>query len=441
MVKQLGVRAVDGRMSDGIGRGLSRRGLLTGLAGAFALAPAAAFAQENPVDALLRANQAQSWGNRFDSGATQSAARIRSDVPLLSPDTAAATEAILPVYRDIVARGGWAPVPDKMKLQIGSRSPAVTALRQRLTVAGDLPPNRAGYADTFDTYVEAAVRRFQVRHGLTPTGVVDKISFDVMNVPADIRLRQLETNAVRLRSMSGNLGDRYVFVNIPGAEMEMVEGGHVVERHNAVVGKIDRQTPVLTSRITEINFNPFWHVPVSILRKDIVPKMQGEDPTYLAANNIRIIDKKGQQVDPAMVDWNSQQPYQYMFRQDPGDGNAMASVKITFPNPHDVYMHDTPFKDLFGDNDRFYSSGCMRIQNIHTVIRWLLRDTPNWTEDAIESAFATGARVDAKLKTAVPVYTNYITAWATRDGVAQFRDDIYSRDGIGELAALQQPLQ
>lgn len=441
MVKQREGLAVDGRMDDGAGRGVSRRRLLAGLAGCVAFAPVAALAQENPVDALLRANQGQTWGDRFDSGAAQSAARIRSDVPLLSPDAAAATEAVLPIYRDIVARGGWAPVDDKVKLKIGSRSPAVTALRQRLTLGGDLPPNRQGYADTFDTYVEAAVRRFQVRHGLVASGIVDKITFDVMNVPAEIRLRQLETNLVRLRSMSGNLGDRYVFVNIPGAEMEMVEGGRVVERHNAVVGKIDRQTPVLTSRITEINFNPFWHVPVSILRKDIVPKMRGEDPTYLEANNIRIIDRKGQQVDPATVDWNSQQPYQYMFRQDPGEGNAMATVKITFPNTHDVYMHDTPFKDLFGDNDRFYSSGCMRIQNIHSVIRWLLRDTANWPEEAIESAFATGARLDAKLRTPVPVYTNYITAWATREGTAQFRDDIYSRDGIGELAALQQPAE
>jgi murein L,D-transpeptidase YcbB/YkuD len=428
---------LSGRMRSGI----SRRGLLAGLAGCAALAPMAALAQENPVDALLRASQRQSWSDRFDSGAAPNAASIRSDVPLLSPETAAATEAVLPIYQDIVARGGWAPVPDKVKLKLGSRSPTVAALRQRLTIGGDLPPNRQGYADTFDTYVEAAVRRFQVRHGLLASGIVDKVTFDVMNVPADIRLRQLETNLIRLRSMSGNLGDRYVFLNIPGAEMEMVEGGRVIERHNAVVGKIDRQTPVLTSRITEINFNPFWHVPVSILKKDIVPKMRGEDPTYLDVNNIRIIDRKGQMVDPATIDWNSQQPYQYMFRQDPGEGNAMASVKITFPNTHDVYMHDTPFKDMFGDNDRFYSSGCMRIQNIHSVIRWLLRDTPNWGEEAIESAFATGARLDAKLKTPVPVYTNYITAWATRDGAAQFRDDIYSRDGIGELAALQQPVE
>jgi murein L,D-transpeptidase YcbB/YkuD len=435
VVKHRGFWAVDGRP---VGT-LSRRGLLAGFAGCAALAPVVAFAQESPVDALLRANQSRSWGERFDTGANPVASRIRSDVPLLSPETAAATEAVIPIYRDIASQGGWAPVPDRTKLRIGSRSPAVVALRQRLTIGGDLAPNRQGNADTFDTYVEAAVRRFQVRHGLVATGVVDKVTFDVMNVPADIRLRQLETNLVRLRSMSGNLGDRYVFVNIPGAEMEMVEAGRVVERHNAVVGKIDRQTPVLTSRITEINFNPFWHVPVSILRKDIVPKMRGEDPTYLAANNIRIIDRKGQEVDPTSVDWFSDQPYQYMFRQDPGEGNAMASVKISFPNPHDVYMHDTPFKDLFGDNDRFYSSGCMRIQNIHAVIRWLLRDTPNWGEDAIEGAFASGARVDAKLKTPVPVYTNYVTAWATRDGVAQFRDDIYSRDGIGELAALQQP--
>jgi murein L,D-transpeptidase YcbB/YkuD len=418
---------------------VSRRGLLAGIAACAFAAPRLVHAQDNPLEQLLRANEAQPQF-KFDSGANPSAKQIRSDVPLLSPETAQATEAIIPLYRDVVTRGGWPKVPDKVKLKLGTRADAVTVLRQRLIIGGDLAPNQVGYPDTFDNYVEAAVRRFQVRHGLVATGIVDKITFDVMNVPADVRLSQLETNLVRLRSMSGHLGDRYIFVNIPGAEMEMVEGGRVVERHNAVVGKIDRQTPVLTSKVSEINFNPYWHVPVSIIRKDLIPKMR-TDPTYLAQNHIRIYDRKGQEVAPEMIDWQTDQGMQYQFRQDPGDGNAMAQVKISFPNQYDVYMHDTPFKDLFGDNDRFYSSGCMRIQNIQSVIKWVLRDTPNWNEDAIENALATGNRIDAKVKGAIQIYTNYITAWATRDGGAQFRDDIYSRDGIGELAALQQPEQ
>ncbi|MDK9696500.1 MAG: L,D-transpeptidase family protein [Siculibacillus sp.] len=417
----------------------SRRALLGGLVALFAvpgMARAEQSTHESPLEALTRSQAVREWQQKFDAGDTSRYERIKSDLPLLSPDTVAAMETAMPRLQDIVARGGWPQVASKQKLKIGSRSEVVQLLRQRLAVSGDLPPEqlRTGYRDTFDSYVDAAVRRFQVRHGLRPDGIVDHTVLDVMNVPADVRLRQLETNLIRIRSMSGYLGDRYVFLNIPAAELEMVEQGRVVERHNAVVGKIDRQTPVLSSQIREINFHPYWHVPVSIIRKDLIPKMQTE-PDYLAKNHIRIYDQRGQEVPPEAIDWNSDQAMQYRFRQDPGGDNAMSTVKVTFPNPHDVYMHDTPFKDLFGDNNRFYSSGCMRIQNIQGYVTWLLRDTPGWTPQAVEDALRNGQRLDVKLKATVPVYTNYITAWVTVQGVIHFRDDIYNRDGVGMLVA------
>lgn len=417
----------------------SRRALLGGLASLF-VAPSIAFAEqsgnESPLEALTRSQAVREWQQKFDAGDTSRYDRIKSELPLLSPDTVAAMEAAMPRLQDIVARGGWPQVQSKQKLKVGSRSDIIQTLRQRLAVSGDLPAEqlRTGYRDTFDSYVDAAVRRFQVRHGLRPDGIVDQTVLDVMNVTADVRLRQLETNLIRIRSMSGYLGDRYVFLNIPAAELEMVEQGRVVGRHNAVVGKIDRQTPVLSSQIREINFHPYWHVPVSIIRKDLIPKMQTE-PDYLAKNHIRIYDQRGQEVPPEIIDWNSDQAMQYRFRQDPGGDNAMSTVKVTFPNPHDVYMHDTPFKDLFGDNNRFYSSGCMRIQNIQGYVTWLLRDTPGWTSQAVEDALRNGQRLDVKLKSTVPVYTNYVTAWVTAEGVIHFRDDIYNRDGVGMLVA------
>ncbi len=416
----------------------SRRALLCGLASLIAV-PTAAFAEqstnESPLEALTRSQAVREWQQKYDVGDTSRFERIKSDLPLLSPDTVAAMETAMPQLQEIVTRGGWPQVVSKSKMKIGSRSDAIQTLRQRLVVSGDLPAEqlRTGYRDTFDSYVDAAVRRFQVRHGLRPDGIVDQTVLDVMNVTADVRLRQLETNLIRIRSMSGFLGDRYVFLNIPAAELEMVEQGRVVERHNAVVGKIDRQTPVLSSQIREINFHPYWHVPVSIIRKDLIPKMQTE-PDYLAKNHIRIYDQRGQEVPPETIDWNSDQAMQYRFRQDPGGDNAMSTVKVTFPNPHDVYMHDTPFKDLFGDNNRFYSSGCMRIQNIQGLVTWLLRDT-GWTAQQVEDALKNGNRLDAKLRSTVPVYTNYITAWVTREGVIHFRDDIYNRDGVGMLVA------
>ncbi len=416
----------------------TRRALLAGLAGA-TLFPAAAFAQsgESPLEALTRSQAVREWQQKFDAGANAAQAeRIKSTTPLLSPETAVAIEAAIPRLREQQARGGWPKIQSSMRLKVGSRSDVVSRLRERLVASGDMTPEeaRSGYHDTFDSYVDAAVRRFQVRHGLRPDGVVDQTVMDVMNVPIETRISQLEMNLVRIRSMSGNLGERYIFMNIPAAELEMVEAGQVVERHNAVVGKIDRQTPILSSAVREINFHPYWHVPVSIIRKDLIPKMQTE-PDYLTKNHIRIFDNKGQEVAPETVDWNSVQATQYSFRQDPGGDNAMSTVKVSFPNIHDVYMHDTPFKDLFGDNNRFYSSGCMRIQNIQGLVTWLLRDTPGWTPEAVANALADGQRLDAKLKTPVPVYTNYITAWATSEGVIHFRDDIYDKDGVGMLIA------
>ena len=421
------------RMNSGLN--LSRRKLMAGVAAAFAGSSVPALAGESPLEALIQSQQTKEWTQKFDNGASTPVDQIKSDHPLLSPDTAANIEAAIPRMQDIVARGGWPKVPDRLRLKIGSRLDAVPILRKRLTIAGDLPPQQYGYSDIFDSYVDAAVRRFQVRHGLIPNGIVDHVLFNIMNVTAETRLQQLETNLIRVRAMSGFLGERYVFVNIPAAELEEVEGGRVVARHNAVVGKVDRQTPVLTSKVQEITFYPYWNVPVSIIRKDLIPKMRAE-PDYLAKEHIRILDPKGREIDPTTINWETDEASKYWFRQDPGEINAMATIKITFPNSYDVYMHDTPFRNLFGDNQRFHSSGCMRIQNVRDLVVWLLRDTPGWGPEQIDQAIASGVHQVVKLKTTVPVYTNYMTAWATREGVIHFRDDIYNRDGIGELAQL-----
>jgi len=427
----------NGQAHGTIGRGqLSRRSLFVGATAVLATQALPAMAAgDTALDQLMQSQQHQEWHDKFDDGAATPIDAIKSDHPLLSPDTAGNIEAAIPAMQDIVNRGGWQKVNDRTRLKIGSRLEAVVQLRQRLTASGDLPPQQVGYSDIFDSYVDAAVRRFQIRHGMLATGVVEKPLFDIMNVTAETRLQQLETNLIRVRSMSGFLGDRFVFVNIPAAEMEVVEGGRVVQRHNAVVGQISRQTPVLSSKINEVIFYPYWHVPVSIIRKDLIPHMQ-QDPNYLADEHIRIFDNKGREIDSTTIDWNSDEASKFAFRQDPGEINAMATIKINFPNQYDVYMHDTPFRNLFGDNQRFHSSGCMRIQNVRDVVVWLLRDTPNWSETQVDAAIAAGNNNEVHLKTPVPVYTNYITAWATHEGVIHFRDDIYNRDGIGELAQL-----
>ena len=415
--------------------GLTRRDVSLGLlAAAAATLPGSAWAgffdfgeRQQP-----QAPQQAEMSEGFDVG-TRRVPRPRSNVATLGAPTVEATELAYQRYSQLVQSGGWAPVPGGLELKIGMRHPNVVALRRRLMAEDDLPAN-TGVSDIFDSYVDAAVRRFQVRYGLQSDGVVRQVTLDAMNVPAIVRLRQMETNLVRLKSLAGNLGERFVMVNIPGAEIEAVENGQVATRYGAVVGKPDRPSPVQNAKIQEINFNPFWHVPASIVRKDLIAKMQ-EDPQYLTRNKIRMYDGRGNEVNPLSIDWRTDQATKFLFRQDPWAENSMGTVRINMPNPNSTYMHDTPNKNLFGQDFRFHSSGCVRIQNIREILVWLLKDNPGWDRARIEQAQRSGERTDVKLTKPVPVYWVYITAWATPDGVVHFRPDIYNHGGIGQATA------
>ncbi len=409
-----------------------RRAFIGGL-GAALLAGGAypSFAQDAVQD-VLKAPKRGAWDDQFDAQASKKKTKVGSTLPIFSPQTAVNIESEILEYQNIVAQGGWPQVPATKKLKIGVNDASVSALRQRLIVSGDLSTT-AGLGNSFDSYVDAAVKRFQARHGFPADGVIGKYTFAALNVSAQVRLGQLETNLVRLRSMQGFLGNRYVMVNIPAAQIEIVENSRVSQRHTAIVGKIDRQTPILNSKITNIVINPFWNAPVSIVEKDIIPEMR-KNPTYLVDNNIHVIGPDGQEIDPLNIDWKSNEAAKYRLRQDPGANSAMASMKINFPNPHAVYMHDTPKQGLFNKMLRFESSGCVRVQNVRDFGTWLLRDTPGWGRTEIEAAIATGGNQEVPLIEPVPVYFTYITAWSTGDGVAHFRDDIYQRDGVDALA-------
>ncbi len=394
-----------------------------------ALGCAPAMAQSDPDSGS--AGQAE-WAQKYDSDSRLQVQR--STTPTLSPQTVAATEQAVQTYQGIVSQGGWGTVPQGVNLHVGSKGQAVVALRHRLMVTGDLD-QAAGVSPVFDAYVEAGVKRFQARHGLGQTGIVSSQTLVEMNVPAELRLRELETNLVRLRSFSSNLGDRFVMANIPAASVETVENGMVVSHHAAGVGKIDRQSPVMQTKAIDINFNPYWTVPASIIRKDLIPKMQA-DANYLTDNHIRTFNKDNQEVSPRSINWNSMDAINYKFREDPGENNSLGVVRINIANPYGVYMHDTPTKGIFGDDFRFVSSGCIRVQNVRDYVAWLLKDTPGWDREHIDAAIRSGDRIDVKLAQPVPVYWVYITAWATPEGVVQFREDIYNRDGLGGSAAV-----
>lgn len=409
----------------------SRRSFLKGAGalGMLAAGAGAARAQDTLME-VLKSPRRGNWDDQFDAVGTR-APEVKNRQPILSPATVSYVERAIIDYQNIVAQGGWPRVDLNERLQVGSQHPAVRNLRRRLMISGDLPRN-SGDSPVFDTFLDAAVKRFQQRHGMTADGIIGNVTLAALNVSAQTRLGQLQTNLVRLNAMSGFLGDRYVMVNIPAAEIEAVEGGRVAQYHKAIVGKVDRQTPVLNSEINEVILNPYWTAPKSIIRKDIIPLMR-KDPTYLTRNSIRLFDPQGNEVPPETVDWSTEEAVNLRFRQDPGKINAMSSTKINFPNEHAVYMHDTPQRSLFGQLLRFESSGCVRVHNVREMTIWLLRDTPGWSRNQIESVVASRENTEIPLASKVPVYFVYISAWSTGDGVVHFRDDIYGLDGTSEL--------
>jgi murein L,D-transpeptidase YcbB/YkuD len=407
----------------------SRRSFLSGAAALAATAAGApAFAQDAVME-VLNSSSRGNWDDQFDARAS-SGDRVSSNLPIFSPQTVGYVKTAIGQYQNIVAAGGWPVVPAGKKLRLGVVDADVEVLRKRLMVAGDLSPN-AGVSRSFDTYVDTAVKRFQARHGLPADGILGQYSFAAMNVSAPVRLGQLQTNLVRLNAMAGSLGNRYVMVNIPAAQIEAVENGRVVSRHTAIVGKIDRQTPLLNSKINEIIVNPYWNAPESIVRKDIIPLMR-KNPNYLKENYIRILGPDGE-IDPSTIDWNTEDAAKFRFRQDPGAINAMASVKINFPSPENVYMHDTPSQGLFNKLMRFDSSGCVRVQNVRDLVVWILRDTPGWDRRSFEQTIKSAVSTPVAVVNPVPVYFTYVSAWSTGDKVVHFRDDIYARDGVEEL--------
>jgi murein L,D-transpeptidase YcbB/YkuD len=423
-----------GELSDKRGSRPNRRRFLRRLAGAASLGAMAikarrAFAAEDaPLDAIMGDGEHREFGPAFDQ-ASRTIHMPKATAPTLSPQTAQITQEAIQSYDAIVARGGWPLVPHLDDVRLGVRNPGVIELRSRLSASGDLDPSAVGN-DIFDSYVEAAVRRFQARHGLTTDGVVRAPTLAAMNVPATTRRDQLKVNIGRLKTLSTNLGPRYVVVNIPAARVEAIENDVAVQRHTAVVGKPDRPSPDINSKIVQVNFNPFWTVPVSIIRKDLIPLMQ-DKPDYLTQNHIRIFDPKHKEVEPAQINWYSEEAVRYTFREDPGDTNSLGRIRINFPSQFGVYMHDTPLKNLFGGDFRYDSSGCCRVQNVRELVVWLLNDTKGWTPDRIDESIKSGDQVNVSLTKPVPLHWVYVTAWSASDGIVQFREDIYARDGIG----------
>lgn len=362
----------------------------------------------------------------------QNRAHADSPVPnsfvLASRQTLAALNQAILQYEQIVTAGGWRAIPAGETLKYGSRDRRVSVLRYRLQMTGELNRGNPSSPD-YDRDVQDAVLRFQQRHGLTPSGNVNRFTLRALNVSAQQRLNQLRLNRGRLRGLVKNTdGRRYILVNIPGYELQAVSNGQLQIASRVVVGKPATPTPEVSASVRAVNFLPYWHVPQSIAHRALIPTVQ-KNPNYLAKEHIRVFTSwGGQELDSRQVNWWAPQGKRYVFRQDPGPFNALGLIRLDMPNRHIVYMHDTPLKKLFKYYLRPYSAGCVRVEQVQQLAGWLLSGESGWGDAGVARALQAGQQQTVKLSRPVPVHFAYISAWATADGQAHFRMDIYDKD-------------
>jgi L,D-transpeptidase YcbB len=432
MRERAGGSAQSPRRCGGWGRRLCAAALMCAAAGA---APASAqhsdwpYFGPSPGSASLNQPYDASFARQWEANPPKGFAT-------LSPENLQAIKAAIKRYSDVVEKGGWKAMPEGT-LQPGTNEPAVSLLRERLFLSGDLKEADGSFSSAFDADVERAVKRFQASNGLTPSGIVDKRTIAALNVPAAARLRQLKTNHARLAEHARSAGKKYVVVNIPAQQIEVVENDRVISRHAGVVGKPDRPTPILRSAIHELNFNPVWHLPPTVIEKDLIPKgqeMAKRSQDVLAKYNIDAYGGDGKKLNSSKINWSSGTVRGLTYRQQPGPDNPLGFVKINFHNTYSVYMHDSPSQSLFGRNFRAASSGCVRVEGVDQLAAWLMQDQ-GWSQERVLAMKTSGERLDVRLKRPVPLYFVYITAWATEDGVIQFRRDLYNKDGVGPMVS------
>lgn len=325
-----------------------------------------------------------------------------------------ALRATLATYRRIKLEGGWRPIPPGKTIRPGDSSDRVPALRARLLAEGDLAPEASDSGDVYDTELAAAVKRFQERHALALDGLVGGKTLRVLNVPVDTRIDQLRLSLERSRLIMQDLPERFVVVNVPAFRLYYVEAGSVRFATNVVVGKLMAKTPIFRAEMTYAVINPTWTVPPGVMKTDILPGLQ-RDSGYLERKGLHRVG--GQIV------------------QAPGPNNALGRIKLMLPNPHFVYLHDTPKKSLFEKAGRTFSSGCVRVQDVFDLAELLIADPERWSKARMLGIVDKGRTQSIVLEQPVSVLLAYWTAGVGADGRAFFYEDIYNRDPA-ELKAL-----
>jgi murein L,D-transpeptidase YcbB/YkuD len=372
----------------------------------------------------IKAEKFDPAGRLDEALETNSVARSLTGLTPANPQYVALRKG-LAEYRDLAARGGWPAVPRTLKLKAGQRSPHLSALAARLAASNDYSGGAPVAGAAYGGELQAAVKRFQRRHGLADDGIVSPAVVKELNVPIERRIAQIELNLERWRWLPRDLGDRYILVNIPEYRLEVWEGDRVPLAMRVVVGKQDTPTPIFSETMTYLVFSPYWNVPPDIAKGETLPAVL-KDPAFLERTNMEVLDTRGQLVDVAALDLSD--PTKYRFRQRPGADNSLGLVKFMFPNEHNVYLHDTPADSLFARASRSFSHGCVRVERPDALASYVLGDQPEWTKQKIADAMQAHQEQVVKLRKGIPVYLGYWTARVAADGAMQFRKDVYGID-------------
>ena len=309
-------------------------------------------------------------------------------------------------------KGGWPAVPSIK---------ADAELRQRLQASGHMKGDD----------LPAGVKSFQELHSLPATGVVDAKTLAALNVPLDWRIKQVAINMQRWRWMPDDLGDRHFLVNIPYFHLVARESGKQVMDIRVVVGKPGHNTPIFSEDMKTVVFSPYWNIPDTIAENETAPAI-ARDPNYLNKQGIEILrvsNKGSETVDASSVNWDSPDAVRgLVFRQKPGDSNALGHVKFLFPNEYNVYLHDTPADSLFAKPGRAFSHGCVRVEEPETLAKYVLKGYSDWDEEKIFASMRSGVEKQVPLKKSIPVHIAYFTAWVDENGGLHFQPDIYGYD-------------
>lgn len=315
------------------------------------------------------------------------------------------------------------PIVSEEKIIPNEINPAIITIKKKLLYWKDLE-SKDSITQEYNLETINAVKKFQTRHGLISDGIIGKSTITALNFSKEDRKHQIIANLERWRWFSKPFAPNYLLINIPDYSLNVVEDQNIVMSKRIVTGRAKRETPVLSSILQTVVFNPTWTVPPTILKEDIIPELI-KNRNYLKNKNIGIYNSKNEKIDP--LEWNENRPNGYRYVQEPGYYNSLGVVKINFPNHHSVYLHDTNHRNFFERHNRSLSSGCVRVEQPLELVGLLLDNSKQYSKEKMDSIVSTKKTLYIGIKKRYAIYLWYWTAWSKNNELI-FRNDIYNLD-------------